>query len=62
MAVGWKWIAASDGLRCYYFNQEDGKLYGALVMNGATPDGLVMNGATPDGFMVDETGAWMKEK
>ena len=50
MAVGWKWIAASDGLRCYYFNQEDGKLYGALVMNGATPDG----------FMVDETGAWME--
>ena len=50
MAAGWKWIAASDGLRCYYFNQEDGKLYGALIMNGTTPDG----------FMVDETGAWME--
>ena len=48
-AVSRQRIPGPDGLgRCYYFNREDGSLYGALLMNGTTPDG----------YTVDETGAW----
>ena len=43
MVTGWQEI----GGKYYYFNEEEGSLYGALLMDGVTPDGNV----------VDETGA-----
>ena len=49
VASGWRWIAGADGkYRCYYFNQEEGSLFGACLLNGTTPDG----------YTVDENGAW----
>ena len=43
MVTGWQEI----GGKYYYFNEEERSLYGALLMDGVTPDGNV----------VDETGA-----
>lgn len=43
MVTGWQEI----GGKVYYFNEEDGSLYGALLMDGVTPDRS----------KVDETGA-----
>lgn len=44
MLTGWHWITGPDGKRrCYYFNKEDGSLYGACLLGGMTPDGYVLN-------------------
>ena len=44
MLTGWHWIMGADGRRrCYYFNKEDGSLYGACLLGGMTPDGYVLN-------------------
>ena len=43
MVTGWQ----ESGGKVYYFNEEDGSLYGALLMDGVTPDRS----------KVDETGA-----
>ncbi|MDO4938934.1 MAG: hypothetical protein Q4E54_03135 [Lachnospiraceae bacterium] len=51
MLTGWVWIKSADGLaRCYYLNPASGSTYGALFLDGMTPDYQ----------HVDSTGAWSR--
>lgn len=54
MLTGWQWILGPDGKQhCYYFNKEDGSLYGACLMGGVSPDGYPLN---QNGEYTDQNG------